>query len=478
MTSATPQPAVVRAALVLLAAVALWLLIAPLYRMGLWLEQPNEGWNATHALNAFSRGLYPAPGSFVINNYPPLWFYLTGGLARLGADPIFAGRIVAFLAFGATALAIFATLRGLKASAGAALVGALCFMLIMAGLLESYVGLSEPQMLAHAFVTFGAAVAVRADNAKMAAVAAVLTVIGLFTKHVVIALPLASLIWLLIYRSNLLLPWLLAGAVSGFAALAAWLSLHSNVIGNVLFPRVFALSTLGKNLALISKTAVPLVIFGAVAWRHRGVRDEAMAFAGFAIAAGVLALLIFGGARGVSINVVFDLVIAASIGFGVAWDRIEALSTRANAWRVAIAAALLIRVGVGVPYANITMAVDARERGRLQDQSSAIVALRDKLRSLKGPVACETLSACIWAGHSNDVDLWKLHFETTLGPFMDTRWVLQSIAEGRFGAVVLYGDSNPVLDRQLPGLATALTASYAPPRVIGGTSLFLPKNSR
>lgn len=479
MTLATPQPALVRAAPALLAVAALWLLIAPLYRMGLWLELPNEGWNATHALNAFRGGLYPVPGSLIINNYPPLWFYLIGGLAWLGADPIFAGRVIAFLAFIATAVAIFSILRGLKASAGAALIGALCFILIVAGLLESYVGLSEPQMLAHALVAFGAAVLVRADNAKAVSIAAVLTVAGMFTKQVVIALPLASLVWLVIYRRNLLLPWLIAGAITGFAALAAWLSLNANVISNMLFPRVFALSTLGKNLALISKAAVPLVVFAAVAWRRWAVRDEAMAFAGFAIVAGVAALLIFGGARGVSINVVFDIVIAASIGLGLAWDRLDGLSPRANSWRAVIAAALLIRVGIGVPYANVALAFDARERVRLQEQSSTLAALRDRLKQVKGPVACETLSACVWAGHRNDVDLWKLHFETTLGPFMDTRALLQSISNGRFGAIVLYGDSKPVLDRQLPGLAGALATGYAAPDVIGGTtSLFLPKNSR
>ncbi|OQW58652.1 MAG: hypothetical protein A4S14_06360 [Proteobacteria bacterium SG_bin9] len=468
-----------RAALAVLAAATLWLLITPLYRMGLWLEQPNEGWNATHALNAFSGGLYPPPGSFIINNYPPLWFYLTGGLARLGADPIFAGRVIAFLSFIATAVAIFAILRRLKASVSAAIAGALCFVLILAGLLASYIGLSEPQMLAHALVAFGAAVLVRADNARTAALAAVLTVIGLFTKHVVIALPLASLAWLLIYRRHLLLPWLVAGAVSGFASLGAWLALHANVMSNMLFPRVFALPTFGKNLALITKALVPLAIYGAVAWRRRAVRDEAMMFAALAIAAGLLALLIFGGAQGVSINVVFDLIIAASIGLGLAWDRIEALSAQANGWRVAIIAVLLIRVGSGVPYANVALAFDARERARLQEQSSVLVALRDRLKQVKGPVACEALSACIWAGHRNEVDLWKLHFETTLGPFMDTRVVLQGITEGHFGAVVLFGRSNPVLDRQLPGLATALTAGYAAPEVLGGVvSLFPPKKSR
>ena len=478
MTSAPHQPVTVRVALALLALATVWLLMAPLYRMGLWLEQPNEGWNATHALNAFSGGLYPAPGSFIINNYPPLWFYLTGGLARLGADPIFAGRVIAFLSFIATGVAIFTIVRGLKGSLSAALVSALCFAIILAGLLWSYVGLSEPQMLAHALVAFGAAILVRANNAKAAAIAAVLTVIGMFTKQVVIALPLASLVWLVIYRRNLLLPWLLAGAISGFLALGAWLSLHANVISNMLFPRVFAASTLAKNLALVSKAAVPLVVFAAVAWRRRSEQDEAMAFAGFAIAAGFLALLFFGGARGVSINVVFDLVIAASIGLGLAWDRIETLSPRANGWRIAIVAALLIRVGSGVPYANAALVLDARERGRLQEQSSSLAALRDRLKPIKGPVACETLSACIWAGHRNEIDLWKLHFETTLGPFMDTRWVLQGITEGRFGAVVLFGESSPVLDRHMPGLATALTAGYAAPQIIGGTSLFVPKISR
>ena len=85
------QPALVRAALAVLAVVLLWLLITPLYRMGFWLEQPNEGRNVTHALNAFGSNIYPAPSSFIVNNYPPLRFYLTGGLARLtsGAIPKF-----------------------------------------------------------------------------------------------------------------------------------------------------------------------------------------------------------------------------------------------------------------------------------------------------------------------------------------------------------------------------------------------------
>src|SRR5437868_11040222 len=38
---------------------------------------PNEGWNAAHALALLAgHGLYPPPQSLMVNNYPPLSFYL------------------------------------------------------------------------------------------------------------------------------------------------------------------------------------------------------------------------------------------------------------------------------------------------------------------------------------------------------------------------------------------------------------------
>jgi hypothetical protein len=40
---------------------------------------PNEGWNAAHALSLFGRrALYPPPQSLMVNNYPPLSL-LSGG---------------------------------------------------------------------------------------------------------------------------------------------------------------------------------------------------------------------------------------------------------------------------------------------------------------------------------------------------------------------------------------------------------------
>ena len=45
---------------------------------------PNEGWNAYHALAATAGAtLYPQPPDLMANNYPPLSFYLIGALTRL-----------------------------------------------------------------------------------------------------------------------------------------------------------------------------------------------------------------------------------------------------------------------------------------------------------------------------------------------------------------------------------------------------------
>jgi 4-amino-4-deoxy-L-arabinose transferase-like glycosyltransferase len=89
---------------VLLACIAL---IPPLARLGMGIDATNEGWNALHSLRAFSGALYPPRDAFVVNNYPPLWYYLTGGLALVFGDPVFPSRIVSILAFAATTIAIF-----------------------------------------------------------------------------------------------------------------------------------------------------------------------------------------------------------------------------------------------------------------------------------------------------------------------------------------------------------------------------------
>jgi hypothetical protein len=44
---------------------------------------PNEGWNAYFAQRAMQTGSpYPPDGGFMVNNYPPLSFFVIGSLAH------------------------------------------------------------------------------------------------------------------------------------------------------------------------------------------------------------------------------------------------------------------------------------------------------------------------------------------------------------------------------------------------------------
>jgi hypothetical protein len=452
------------AGLTILAAVAVVAMVAPLHRIGFFLEEPNEGWNATHALHAFDHDLYPPPGSFIINNYPPLWFYLMGLLYRGFGDPIFPGRVVALLAFAGTAIAIFALVRRLGASLTASLASALSCVATMAGLFDGWVGLAEPQMLAHALVTIGAAMLVGTRSRGTAAAAAVVMVLGGLTKHTVIALPLASAVWILAYRRDLGFAFLgTALLAAGSAVLVLLAGYDGAFIYNATYPRLLSMRHLATNLASTSRALVPIAAYAAVAWTRPRQKDPALAFAGLSIAAGFVTILAFGSALGVSSNISFDLLIAGSIAVGMIWDRLDRITSvnKAELLRLAFAGTLAARVAIGMSFAQVAPILDPAGQQRSADMSATLRSLRDGLAHVPGPVACETLSLCAWAGHPSAVDLWKFRHERTLSLPQDKRALLLAIGRGDFAAVVFMGRlSGPQDDGNLPGLWSALVEGY------------------
>src|SRR5882757_8831877 len=106
---------------------------------------PNEGWNAAHALAAIAgHALYPRadsfPGSLMVNNYPPLSFYLVGELGRLTGDPVIAGRILSLSAFVAACGGIALVLRHMERGGRARLFAVLFFAATLL-IASNYVGM-------------------------------------------------------------------------------------------------------------------------------------------------------------------------------------------------------------------------------------------------------------------------------------------------------------------------------------------------
>jgi hypothetical protein len=457
---------------------AVLLIASPVFRATLMLEQVNEGWDGRHALNAFSWALYPAKPALILNNYPPLWFYLTGWLGRVFGDPIFPGRWVAFAAFAAVALEIFVLCRRLGVGVPASVVGTLGSLVTVEAFYSQYVGLAEPQMLAHALATGAAAVLVGARSKAAVRVAALVTVAALMVKQVVVGLPIACTLWLLLRRRSLALTWISTGLYAGVAAAAALLLAYGGpLLENVMAPRYLTWERFGTNLALVQRPIVSVVAFAVTAYRLRRQWDEAMLFAALAIGAAFVPMAVFGSALGVSINIGLDLAIAASIGLAVAWQRAElAFGARyAGLWRGLLTASLLLLAAAQLPRNGALDVFEPGARSRLIANSTALMRLRDRIAGLKGPVACETLAICVWAKHPTEADLWKLRHERTLA-FLDARPLVAQVEAGGYAAVTTLG---PVaIDGvQTPGLAAALARSYQPPILYAGMALYLPKHA-
>src|SRR3954462_14378141 len=97
-----------RALLAVLALLSAYFLSWSIYRAFFLLEiLPNEGWNA-YFQDAAARGgvLYPPIDSFILNNYPPLSFYLIGWLGAYLGDALYVGRTLSLLALFGLAVAV------------------------------------------------------------------------------------------------------------------------------------------------------------------------------------------------------------------------------------------------------------------------------------------------------------------------------------------------------------------------------------
>ena len=115
---------------------------------------PNEGWNAYLARAAVTGApLYPQ--GLMINNYPPLSFYIVGALGTITGDPIVAGRLVSLISF---------LRRGRRHRRHPARDGrAMCWPRCSAAcssppaflIASDYVAMDDPQLLGHALQLAG-----------------------------------------------------------------------------------------------------------------------------------------------------------------------------------------------------------------------------------------------------------------------------------------------------------------------------------
>ncbi|MBB3172238.1 hypothetical protein FHR90_000044 [Endobacter medicaginis] len=380
----------------------------------------NEGWNAGFAARAVMPGtgpLYPGPDTLVFNNYPPLGFLIVGAAGRwLVGDMIVAGRIIALLGLLASGALVALCLRRLGLAWRPAIAGGLAMLLLIATWFRVYVAMDDPQWLAHAVMLAGLAVLVdRPERLRggplpvvRIAAAALLMVMAGFIKHNLVALPLATTIWLLWLRPRACAVWLAAAAVALAAgAMMVWLAWGADAFADILgHHRVFtparALFGLQKLLPLIPAG----LVIGLMLRRspHRIALGLVVPFLAVALVTGVLQRI----GDGVYYNAQFPTVIALSLALGIALDAAIARPPRLRGTTIG-APALLVFAAlplIGAAPQHLRLSVQALTQR--EARAAAWAPMIGALAAADGPVGCQMLSLCAWAGRPFGVDMFNL----------------------------------------------------------------------
>jgi hypothetical protein len=359
---------------------------------------PNEGWNAFFAQIAMRGGdLYPAPGSLIVNNYPPLSFYVVGAAGRLLGDNIFAGRLVALLSMGVVAVNLRAWLRAGGCGVPAAWLGAAVFAAFAVTYARSYAGINDPQWLAHAIMTTGLVVAWRGNaGARSLALAALLMIAAGWTKHLLVPLPIATTWWLWRRSRPAFLTWIgCCGLLLAASAGLVYWAFGPSFFASLQSARQYSLQQAVKESRQALKCFAPIVAL-ALLLVPRAAAAPRYEFALVYLAAAAAVAFAAAGGIGVDINAFFDVMIAASLcaalavdEFGsrrawrtVAWGPL--LTLLLGAYLAAYAASWLPRT-----FAEVRN-LDALERQTLAD-TRLVAALG------RGRAACETPELCYWA---------------------------------------------------------------------------------
>jgi hypothetical protein len=465
-------------ALVLLATIAV-LLGRPLLSIPVMAPRDyNEGWNAFFAQRAMTgEYLYPETSSLVTNNYPPLSFYIVGGVGLLLGDNIIAGRWVALAGFLSVALSAGLLVRYLYRSAHAGLFSVLIFVGYVAALHPQYIGMNDPQWLAQAFMTAALLLFLSGPRTTMriSAIAA-LVVAGGMAKHNLLAVPLSITVWLLLYDRRMLAVWLVVSTIALGGCLAfLYVSYGSEFFDNVLqFPRTYSHELIGIKIRRLLLPMAPLFGVTLVFMRLEPSNPQKHFLLLYLAFSAILGLVFLGG-TGVDINVLYDVFVAlAVIAGGTAYRIMQ--RWREKRPRAALEVIVVIMMFLGVLAAlpqQLPAAIGAS--GDLEKRRSAAAADIGYLSSVKGLVMCETIALCYWAGKSFEVDVFALgqKLETGRLPLSAFSNLLDT---HHFAAIQINGPGTTV---RLPkGANEAMLRNYDPiPNRMGGVFL-LPKELR
>jgi len=461
----------------LLIMVALLVLVRPLVSIPFMIPKDyNEGYYALWALRVFSEEpLYATPTSLISNGYTPVWYYVIMGFGAILGDIIIAGRILAFLSFIGVAIAISFVVHSISKSAYAALFSGILFVGYMAAHHPNYIGMNDPQWLGNAIMMLGFSLfLVRHETYRhLLAVVVIMAAAGM-TKHILIPLPLAITIWLFLENRRHFYMWLLSGMAVIFGCLGVlYVAYGSNFFDNILthnqvnYSYVTVLYHIRTWLLPLVPLLGALIIYVLIEPASRYKR-LLLIYTSVACAWGFL----LSGGSGMDMNHIYDFIIALVIIAGLTLHRLGARLQ--EIWpRIGVESTSAIILSLGLLIALPSKAVEARRAySDLERRASRVAEDIRHLAAQEGPVLCETMALCYWAGKSFDADILVLSRKLKSSALSESEFK-QLIDDHHFKVIQLHEGGPGGTTSRLPMTANAyiLEKYEVHPNKMGGAFL-------
>ncbi len=401
-------------ALLVIAGMAIAVLAAePLALLPLRIQRNyNEGWGALFTDVALAGGdLYPPPGAFIANNYPPLSFYLVGLLGGVIDDHVIALRLIALISYLAVTASIWRAVLAVSGSRRWATASSVVFLVYGVSVFQGYFAMADPQWLAHAVAAPALVLLLRRPVRQLPAcdivAACLLMLVSGLIKHNLLAMPVSVTLWLACHDRRGLAIWLATAAAGAAAAGAALYGLYgtdlfASVAGHHRSMRLGNVIPLPREL----RSLLPLGAGALVLLLYRRGDPRARLVLIFAVVAGAWGLLQRLG-DGVTYNAQFEMFIALTIAAGAGMAAVDAEGrwrTRGG-WPARACIVLLflpLALQAGSMLWNAPHRLAALPR-RLHDWE----ALTASVAVQPGPVACERLAVCYWAGKGFELDFFN-----------------------------------------------------------------------
>jgi hypothetical protein len=401
----------------------------------------TEGWNVYVTQAAMQhRVLYPAKDSSTPGvGYPLLSFYLVGYVSHFTGDYLLTGRLLSLLALLVSCVLVGLIVKKLTSGLGPAVFASVFCLGLFCARIPNYVGMDDPQMLAHPFFLFGLWLYLVAppSTLRIAGITS-LFVLGGNIKHNLLPAPISVLSDLFTTSLGKAVRFMVFGVL--FLALSIAVEMlvgGPSFVPNLLSGQPWSLEKLRNTfLGFYASQGLPLAVsaFWSI-WQLQNRQARVISFYYFS---SLLVGLLFAGGAGVASNTFFDNLFAMSIIMGACLDSLwkAPIPSLGKGGRWRFLAPILLYSTVVMGYVSWSADIPQLLSG-LPVRQKLFGEEVSFLAAQPGPAICESLILCYDAGKPHLVNPFGVAVRTRLGKGNNNQLVKQ-IAERQYGAIQTY----------------------------------------